>query len=110
MIKIHTENVLERGEKKIKILKIGALNYDQLPKRYVKGNCVFLFLGSLKHGDKKEYPTTWELLRSGECYSQTDFYEKIAIIRSCGNRLKAINMILEQENKGWEGTKETLLI
>ena len=109
MIKIDIENVLVRGEKRIKVVKVEMLQYDQLPTRYTVGGCVLLDETRIAHREAVGKDMDWNWLKSNHKYTEKELETKIKIIRKCGNKLQAVNTLLAKENKGWEG-KETIVI
>ena len=114
-IEIKIKMIVIKGEQKIKILKIKALPKDDLPARYLEGECVFSNADgrrlAYKHADDNlgESFENSEFLIEGEILSKKTFTLCFNLIEDCGARLQKINAELKKENAGWHG-EETFVI
>ena len=109
MIRIETEKIISKGEKKIKVLGIEALEEEQLPLRYLKREgSIWLSpcRSELRTKGRIGYIT---LLKINQAYTSERFEKNLESIRAAGELLKKINAELAEENAGWEG-KEVYVI
>jgi len=107
-IKIETEQVLIRGEKRIKVIKIEALTEEALPFAYVNGSeFVYRYNSGLFY---KWDGKTYNLLFKDDLYTEDEIKNQLETIKRCGNILQEINARLKKENEGWEGKGKTYII
>jgi hypothetical protein len=123
VIELKVKSVVDKGEKKVKILDMKALREDELPDRYMGGypRCylnnsigkvmnvyfdeeqyMFLkrFYGDSEHVSFAENNICFV---KGEKFEINFFNELVAIIEQCGKRLKQINEQIKEETKNWHG-------
>ena len=102
MIRIETEQILIRGNKRIYVSKIQLQKELELPEQYYNGKSIvgerYSERVSVRYQSKGQSGRI-KLLEEKGVYSEVTFKENLAIIRA-----------LSKENEGWEGRKETFII
>ncbi len=98
-IVIKTEKIVDQGRQMYKVIRIKALNYNQLPSIYfTKGPYCYKRDNELCIFNKVAMGVV-----EGCQYSKTDMDDFIEIVKKCGDRLMKINQELKEANKDWHG-------
>ena len=105
-VKIEYEQIVIRGEKKVRILSVKALRQEELPQTYLEERPAIRLYGNDRILLRHEYGFTMSsdsaCLKVGDIRDITDFNEKICYIKEAGKRLAEINRKLAVENSGWQ--------
>lgn len=114
MITIKAEKVINKGKQELKITKIKALHFDELPHRYTNGYkekklyvCLYGNNSLLLNDPAKTFDYfSLYVFQVGQTYSREYFEKAIKLIRQAGDRLRRINKELAEQNKNWNGITE----
>lgn len=109
-LRIETRKVVNNftGKKERKILKIEALDYDNLPEEYLSGYPHIISgkdiknVGLLVESSKTEYFSLVEK----HVYAEGLFQKLMGIIRQSGDRLHEINLRHKELRKEWNGKED----
>lgn len=110
-IKIETEKIVVRGERKRKVVKIEMLKAIDLPAEYCSGESVTADCHNKLSVwySQNDRQVRQNILAEESIYSEKTFAKNLATIRVCGNNLARINKRLAKENADWHGN-ETYII
>ncbi len=117
-IKFEVEQILDHGEKLIKIIKIQALSEEALPKKYfnkqhpyvrLSGNNQRLFYNAYA-GIVPIKATVTCSIYVDNTYNIKEFDRIIEYCKLAGEHLRQVNKQLKKENAGWKGKKLTIII
>ena len=107
-IKIETKEVLVRGEKSFKILKIEALDLGELPVRYTAMEGA-IYLAGKERLLLKNSGCYKKVLSKGQTIDLHGFEEIWSRIKFAGEMLKKTKKLLRSENEGWGETEKTFV-